>query len=96
MTLLSAAVTLTLVLYAVAIALALVRLFRGPRAQDRVIALDVAATVAMLLMLALAIRYDSTMYFEAALLKLKESALTEPQVRAIREENARRLLPSKP
>ena len=68
MTLLSAAVTLTLVLYAVAIALALVRLFRGPRAQDRVIALDVAATVAMLLMLALAIRYDSTMYFEAALL----------------------------
>ena len=35
-------------------------------------------------------------YFEAALLKLKESTLTEPQVRAVREENARRLLPSKP
>jgi multicomponent K+:H+ antiporter subunit F len=68
MTLLSVAVTLTLLLYATAIVLALVRLFRGPRAQDRVVALDVVATVAMLLVLALAIRYDSTMYFEAALL----------------------------
>jgi multicomponent K+:H+ antiporter subunit F len=68
MTLLSVAVTLTLVLYAVAIVLALVRMFRGPRAQDRVVALDFAATVAMLLVLALAIRYDSTMYFEVALL----------------------------
>jgi multicomponent K+:H+ antiporter subunit F len=68
MTLLAVAVTLTLVLYALAIVLALARLFRGPRAQDRVVALDFCATVAMLLVLALAIRYDSTMYFEAALL----------------------------
>ena len=35
-------------------------------------------------------------YFEAALLKLKESFLTEPKVRAVSEENARRLLPSRP
>ena len=35
-------------------------------------------------------------YFEAALLKFKESTLTEPQVRAVREENARRLLQSRP
>jgi len=68
MTLLSVAVTLTLVLYALAMALALARLFRGPRAQDRVVALDFIATVALLLMLALAIRYDSSMYFEVALL----------------------------
>jgi hypothetical protein len=32
-------------------------------------------------------------YFESALLKLKESALTESQLAAIREENAKRLLP---
>jgi predicted TIM-barrel fold metal-dependent hydrolase len=31
-------------------------------------------------------------YFEAALLKLKESVLTEPQLRGIRRENAQRLL----
>ena len=35
-------------------------------------------------------------YFEAALLKLKESIMTVPQIRAVREENARRLLPSRP
>jgi hypothetical protein len=32
-------------------------------------------------------------YFEAALLKLKESALNAAQLRAVREANARRLLP---
>jgi multicomponent K+:H+ antiporter subunit F len=48
--------------------LALARLFRGPRAQDRVVALDFISVVAMLVLLVLAIRYDSSMYFEAALL----------------------------
>ena len=33
-------------------------------------------------------------YFEAAPLKLKESALGEPQLRAVRHENARRLVPA--
>lgn len=68
MTLLGAAVGITLFLYAVAMALGLLRLLRGPRAQDRVLALDFIFVVAMLLMLVLAIRYDSSMYFEAALL----------------------------
>lgn len=68
MTLLSAAVTLTLVLYASSALIALLRLFRGPRAQDRVVALDFIFMVAMLVLLVLAIRYDSSMYFEAALL----------------------------
>jgi multicomponent K+:H+ antiporter subunit F len=68
MTLLSAAITLTLVLYALAAAVGLLRLFRGPRAQDRVVALDFIFMVAMLVLLVLAIRYDSSMYFEAALL----------------------------
>ena len=35
-------------------------------------------------------------YFESALLKLKESPLSAPQLRALREENARRLLPAGP
>jgi len=68
MTLLPAAVTATLVLYAIAMGAGLVRLLRGPRAQDRVLALDFIFVVAMLFMLVLAIRYDSSMYFEGALL----------------------------
>ena len=66
--LLPLAVTATLVLYAVAIVLALVRVLRGPRAQDRVLALDFMFIVALLAMMVLAIRYDSRMYFEGALL----------------------------
>ncbi len=68
MNLLSTAVSATLLLYGAAILLALLRLFRGPRAQDRVVAMDFIFAVAMLIMLVLAIRYDSAMYFEAALL----------------------------
>ena len=68
MTLLSVAITATLVLYALAMALTLVRVFRGPRAQDRVLAYDLLFIVAMEALLVLAIRYDSAMYFEGALL----------------------------
>ncbi len=64
----SLAVGATLVLYALAIVVASLRLARGPRAQDRVLALDFIYVVAMLALLVLAIRYDSSMYFEAALL----------------------------
>ena len=66
--LLSIAITTTLVLYAVAMAVGVMRLFRGPHAQDRVLALDFLYTVGMLVMLVLAIRYGSEMYFEGALL----------------------------
>ena len=66
--LLSHAVTLTLVLYVVSMGVALTRLLRGPNAQDRVLATDFLYVVGMLLMLVLAIRYDSEMYFEGALL----------------------------
>jgi multicomponent K+:H+ antiporter subunit F len=65
---LSTAIAITLVLYAVAMALALVRLLGGPRAQDRVLAADFMYVVGTLTMLVLAIRYDSRMYFEGALL----------------------------
>ena len=43
-------------------------LLRGPNAQDRVLALDFLYVVGMLVMLVLAIRYRSEMYFEGALL----------------------------
>jgi multicomponent K+:H+ antiporter subunit F len=66
--LLSAAVTATLLLYAAALVLAFARLARGPRAQDRVLALDFMYVVGMLFMLVLGIRYGSRMYFEGALI----------------------------
>ena len=67
-TLLSNAILLTLFIYCVAMILTVIRLFKGPSAQDRVLALDYLYIVAMLMMLALGIRYASDTYFEAALL----------------------------
>jgi len=58
----------TLGCYVVAMALAMVRLFRGPSAQDRVLAMDLIYMIGMLVLLVLALRYRSAMYFEAALL----------------------------
>lgn len=66
--LLSAAILVTLGCYALAMALILLRLFIGPAAQDRVVALDALYLCAVPLVMVLAIRHDSTMYFEAALL----------------------------
>jgi multicomponent K+:H+ antiporter subunit F len=65
---LSLAISVTLVLYVLAMALGTVRVLFGPRAQDRVLALDFLYIVGMLMMLVLGIRYDSEMYFEGALL----------------------------
>ena len=66
--LLSGAIVATLACYAVAMALAVVRLMRGPRAEDRVLALDFLYVNGMLTVLVLGIRYASDMYFEVALL----------------------------
>ena len=66
--LLAGAISATLVLYALAVALGALRLVRGPHAHDRVLALDFLFVVVLLTMLVLAIRYESSMYFEAALL----------------------------
>lgn len=65
---LSGAIAFALGCYALASVLVLVRLIRGPRAQDRVFALDLLYFHAMLVMLVLGIRYGSELYFEAALL----------------------------
>ena len=43
------------------------RLLRGPRAQDRVLALDTLYVNALILMLTIGMRTGSTLYFEAAL-----------------------------
>ena len=62
------ALSLALFLLVVAMACALIRLIKGPAAQDRVLALDCMYTIGMLAMLVLGIMYSSTDYFEAALL----------------------------
>lgn len=66
--LLSLSITATLLLYALAMGIAVARLLKGPSAQDRVLAMDFVYVVGMLVMLVLAIRYNSEMYFEGALL----------------------------
>ena len=67
-TLLSSAILVALACYSVAMILALVRLLRGPSAQDRVLALDFLYVNGMLVMLTLGIFFASGMYFVAALL----------------------------
>jgi multicomponent K+:H+ antiporter subunit F len=66
--LLPTAIAFALGCYAVASMLVLVRLIRGPRAQDRVFALDLLYLHAMLVLLVLGIQHRSDMYFDAALL----------------------------
>jgi multicomponent K+:H+ antiporter subunit F len=65
---LAVAISVTLMLYAIAMVFGLMRMVRGPSAQDRVLALDFLYIVGMLVMLVLAIRFESSMYFEGALL----------------------------
>ena len=62
------AVTFASLCFAVAMLFATVRLFIGPAAQDRVLALDVLYTNGMLLLLVLGIRAVSSAYFDMALL----------------------------
>jgi multicomponent K+:H+ antiporter subunit F len=66
-TVLAVSLLVAQVLIAVAMMCATVRLLRGPRAQDRVLALDTLYVSAMLLMLAFGMRTASIVYFEAAL-----------------------------
>lgn len=66
--LLSWAVLLAQVLLVTAMGCAAVRLLLGPRAQDRVLALDTLYVLAAMLLLVFGIRTGSPHYFEAALL----------------------------
>ena len=65
--LLRIAVTFASLCFALAMLLASVRLFFGPAAQDRVLALDVLYVNGMLLLLVLGIRSLSAAYFDMAL-----------------------------
>lgn len=53
---------------ALALSLSAWRLFRGPSAPDRVLALDTLYINALALLVALGIWLDTTLYFEVALL----------------------------
>ena len=62
-----AALVAAQVMLGAALLCALIRLLVGPRAQDRVLALDTMYVNAMLLILVFGMREASTFYFEAAL-----------------------------
>ncbi|MBP0447695.1 K+/H+ antiporter subunit F [Roseomonas sp. SSH11] len=62
------AVFLAQLLLVAAMGCATLRLLRGPRAQDRVLALDTLYVIAAMLLLVFGIRTGSPHYFEAALL----------------------------
>lgn len=64
---LGAALLLAQILLAAAMGCAAWRLLRGPRAQDRVLALDTLYILGAMLLLVFGIRSGSTHYFEAAL-----------------------------
>ena len=66
--LLEGAIYVALGCYSVAMAVATARLLRGPRAQDRILALDFLYANALAIIVVLGIRHESLMYFEAALL----------------------------
>ena len=55
-------------LLALAMCLCVFRMVRGPRAQDRILALDALYVCAMLELLAFGVRTGSVLYFEAALI----------------------------
>jgi multicomponent K+:H+ antiporter subunit F len=66
-TILGIAILTAQVLLGAAMAVACWRLLRGPRAQDRVLALDSLYLSGMLLLIAFGISTGRTIYFEAAL-----------------------------
>jgi multicomponent K+:H+ antiporter subunit F len=66
-TILSWSLLVALVLLGAAMVIAAVRMLRGPRAQDRIMAFDAFYVSAMLLLLVFGMRTGSTLYFEAAL-----------------------------
>lgn len=61
------AVSVSKLFLALALMIAVVRVFIGPRAQDRILALDASYVIAMLLLVTFGIGSGRTVYFEAAL-----------------------------
>jgi multicomponent K+:H+ antiporter subunit F len=67
-TLLAASIVITQILLLVGMGCSFVRMARGPRAQDRVLALDALYVNAMILLLTIGIRTGSLLYVEAGLI----------------------------
>ena len=67
-TLLTAAMGFAMACLGLAMLFASVRMFRGPTAQDRVLAMDTLYVCAMMMTLVLGMRYGSQIYFNMALL----------------------------
>lgn len=65
---LTVSISVAQALLALAMGLCLLRIVRGPRAQDRVIGLDAFYVAGMLLLITLGVRTGSTNYFEASLI----------------------------
>jgi multicomponent K+:H+ antiporter subunit F len=61
------AVAIAQFMLVIAMAIATIRMFRGPRAQDRIIGLDTLYINAMLLLVTFGIGTGREIYFEAAL-----------------------------
>lgn len=66
-TILLIAVTAAQIMLAIAMVLSLVRMIRGPRAQDRILSLDTLYVNSMLMLLVFGIRTGSMLYFEMSL-----------------------------
>jgi multicomponent K+:H+ antiporter subunit F len=66
--LLVVAITLAQILLLLARGFSIIRMVRGPRAQDRVVALDALYVNAMILLLTIGIRTGSVLYVEAGLI----------------------------
>ena len=62
------ALTTAHIMLSIAMALAVLRMIRGPRAQDRVLGLDALYVSSMLLLLTFGIGSGRSIYFEAALI----------------------------
>lgn len=62
----TAAISVAQVLLATGMGLCVYRMARGPRAQDRVVALDACYVNGMLLLVTLGMRTGSSLYFEAS------------------------------
>ncbi len=62
------AITSSQIILGCAMLCTLVRLIRGPRAQDRVLSLDTLYVIVMLLFLTFGIQTGRTLYYEVALI----------------------------
>ena len=64
----TAAILASQLLLLLGMGMAIIRMMRGPRAQDRVLALDALTIDGMLLLLTIGIRTGSMLYVEAGLI----------------------------